>query len=85
MVEVAGVAGSLIVLRRFDDLDALAAGMEQRHRLHGPPTLRYFALGLRGYAAQYRGRNDDAARLFSEAEQLELPAGTYRILQTAQA
>ncbi|ADB74689.1 AfsR/SARP family transcriptional regulator [Geodermatophilus obscurus] len=85
ILDVSGVAASLIVLQRFDELDAVAAGMAERHRLHGPATLRYFALGLRGYAAQYQGRHDDAARLFSQAEQLELPAGTYRILQTAQA
>ena len=85
ILDVSGVAASLIVLQRFDELDAVAAGIEERHRLSGPATLRYFALGLRGYAAQYQGRHDDAARLFAQAEQLELPAGTYRVLQTAQA
>ena len=85
MLEVSGTASSLMVLQRFDELDALAARMEERHRLYGPPTLRYFALGMRGYAAQYQGRHDDAVRYFSEAEHMELPPGTYRVLQTAQA
>jgi tetratricopeptide (TPR) repeat protein len=85
VLEVSGVAGSLIVLQRFDELDAVASAMELRHRLQGPPTLRYYALGLRGYAAQYQGRHEDADQFFSQAEQMDLPAGTYRILQTARA
>jgi len=40
---------------------------------------------MRGYAARYRGRRDVAVGFFAEAEQLELPAGTYRMLQTAQS
>ncbi|MCZ2857476.1 AfsR/SARP family transcriptional regulator [Blastococcus sp. VKM Ac-2987] len=85
MLEVSGLAASLMVSQRLDELDALAAAMEQRHRLRGPPTLLYFALGMRGYAAEYQGRHDDAVCFFSQAEQMELPAGTYRVLQTAQA
>ena len=85
MLEVAGVASSLITLQRFDELDALATTMAERHRRHGPPTLRYFGLGMRGYAAQYQGRHEDAGRLFLEAERVELPAGTYRVIQTVAA
>jgi len=47
--------------------------------------LRYFSLGLQGYAAQYQGRHEDAARFFTEAEAMELPSGTYRVIQTATA
>jgi hypothetical protein len=84
-VEVAGVAASLMTQRRFAELDDLAETMAERHREQGPPTLRYFALGLQGYAAQYQGRREDAARFFTEAEETDLPAGTYRIIQTAAA
>ncbi len=85
LIEMSGVASSLMTLRRFAELDALAATMAERHRLHGPPTLRYFALGMQGYAAQYQGRHTDAARFFTAAEGTELPAGTYRVIQTVTA
>jgi predicted ATPase/DNA-binding SARP family transcriptional activator/class 3 adenylate cyclase len=85
LVEVGGVAGPLLAQQRFADLEALAATMAERHRRHGPPTLRYFALGMQGYAAQYQGRHEDAARYFAEATQTELPAGTYRVIQTVEA
>ena len=85
LIEVSGVAASLMTLQRFAELDALAADMAERHRTHGPPTLLYFALGLQGYAAQYQGRHEEAARYFAEAETKELPAGTYRVIQTATA
>jgi predicted ATPase/DNA-binding SARP family transcriptional activator len=85
LLEVSGSAASLIVLQRFDELASVAAQMVERHRRHGPPTLHYFALGMQAYAAQYRGRHDEAKRLFDAAERLALPAGTYRVLQTAQA
>jgi predicted ATPase len=85
LLEVSGVAASLIGLQRFDELAAVAARLVERHRSHGPSTLHYFALGMQAYAAQYRGHHDDARRLFDEAERLALPAGTYRVLQTAQA
>jgi predicted ATPase/DNA-binding SARP family transcriptional activator len=85
LLEVSGVAASLIVLQRFDELASVAAGLVERHSRHGPPMLHYFALGMQGYAAQYRGRDEDARRLFEEAERLALPGGTYRVLQTAQA
>ena len=85
MLEVSGVAASLIVLQRFDELASVAAELAERHRQHGPPMLHYFALGMQAYAAQYRGHHDDARQLFDEAERLALPAGTYRVLQTAQA
>ncbi|MFA9429475.1 BTAD domain-containing putative transcriptional regulator [Egicoccus sp. AB-alg2] len=85
LLEVSGSAASLIVLQRFDELADVAAEMVERHRRHAPPTLHYFALGMQAYAAQYRGRYDEAKRLFDKAERLDLPAGTYRVLQTAQA
>jgi predicted ATPase/DNA-binding SARP family transcriptional activator len=85
MIEVVGIASSLIVLRRFAELEALAATMAERHQRHGPPTLRYFALGMRGYAAQYQERHEDAERFFTQATATELPAGTYRVIQTVEA
>ncbi|WP_109471391.1 AfsR/SARP family transcriptional regulator [Ornithinimicrobium cavernae] len=84
LVEVSGVASSLMTLQRFRELETLAATMAERHR-HGAPTLRYFALGMQGYAAQYQGRPGEAAQFFTEAEQLELPPGSYRVIQTVQA
>lgn len=78
LIEVSGVAASLMTLQRFAELDAWAADLAERGRLQGPPTLRYFSLGLHGYAAQYQGRHQDAARFFTEAEAMELPIGTYR-------
>jgi len=85
LVEVSGVAASLMTMQRFADLEVLAADMVQRHRLRAPPTLRYFWLGMQGYAAQYQGRLEAAGRFFTEAEATELPAGTYRVIQTATA
>jgi predicted ATPase len=85
LLEVSGVAASLIVLQQFEQLQTLAATMAERYRRRGPPTLHYFALGMRAYAEQYQGRHDNARDLFDAAEQLTLPAGTYRVLQTAQA
>jgi hypothetical protein len=85
LIEVSGVAASLMTLQRFAELDAWAADLAERHRLQGPPTLRYFSLGLQGYAAQHQGRHQDAARFFTEAEAMELPIGTYRVIQTATA
>jgi predicted ATPase/DNA-binding SARP family transcriptional activator len=84
LLEVSGVASSLMTLQRFADLEVLAAEIAARHR-HGPPTLRYFGLGLQGYAAQYQGRADEAARFFTEASRVELPVGTYRVIQTVEA
>jgi hypothetical protein len=73
-----------MTLQRFADLEVLAAEIATRHR-HGTPTLRYFGLGLQGYAAQYQGRADEAARFFTEASRVELPVGTYRVIQTVEA
>jgi predicted ATPase/DNA-binding SARP family transcriptional activator len=84
LLEVSGVASSLMTLQRFADLEVLAAEIATRHR-HGTPTLRYFGLGLQGYAAQYQGRADEAARFFTEASRVELPVGTYRVIQTVEA
>lgn len=53
LIEVAGVASSLMTSHRFAELATFAASLAARHR-DGPPTLHYFALGLQGYAAQYR-------------------------------
>lgn len=75
LIEVSGVAAFLMTLQRFAELDAWAADLAERHRLQGPPTLRYFSLGLQGYAAQYQRRHRDAAPFFTEAEAMELPAG----------
>lgn len=85
LIEVSGVAASLMTMQRFAELEALAGDMGERHRLRGPPTLRYFWLGLQGYAAQYQGRHEESGRLFTEAEATALPAGTYRVIQTATA
>jgi hypothetical protein len=74
-----------MTLQRFVELEELVATMAKRHRLHGPPTLQYFALGMQGYAPQYQGRYADAARFFTQASATELPAGTYRIIQTVEA
>lgn len=40
--------------------------MVDRHSRYGPPMLHYFALGMQAYAAQYRGRHEEARRLFDE-------------------
>ncbi len=85
VVRVSGVASALMTLRRFAELDAAAASMAEEHTAHGPATLKYFAHGLQGYAAQYQGRHEDAARFFNEAVATELPTGTYRVIQTVQA
>lgn len=85
LVEVSGLASSLMTMQRFVDLAELAEDMAERHRLHGSPTLHYFAVGLQGYAAQYQGHQEAAARAFTAAEALELPVGTYRVVQTATA
>ncbi len=85
LVELSGVASSLMTMQRFAELEALAAHMTDRHRQHGAATLRYFWLGMQGYAAQYQGRHEEAGRFFTEAEATELPAGTYRVIQTATA
>jgi predicted ATPase/DNA-binding SARP family transcriptional activator len=84
LVEVAGVATSLMTSYRFAELAIYAASLAARHR-DGPPTLRYFALGMQGYAAQYQGYEDEATRYFTDATALELPAGTYRVIQTVEA
>lgn len=84
LLEVSGTAASLMTLSRFAELEALAAEMSARHRM-GAPTLRYFALGLQGYATQYQGRGEEAARHFTAASAVELPAGTYRVIQTVEA
>jgi predicted ATPase/DNA-binding SARP family transcriptional activator len=83
LLEISGRASSLMTMQRFAELAELAAELAERHRLEGPPTLRYFAVGMQGYAAQYQGQAEDAARRFVEAEAVELPAGTYRVIQTA--
>jgi predicted ATPase/DNA-binding SARP family transcriptional activator len=85
LIEISGRASSLMTLQRFAELAELAAELAERHRLRGPPTLRYFALGMQGYAAQFQGRDEEAARRFEEAEAVELPAGTYLVIQTATA
>ncbi len=85
LVEISGVASSLMTLQRFSDLERFAATMAQRHH-NGAPTLRYFALGMQGYAAQYQGGHEEAARFFGAAEEeTEQPAGTYRVIQAVQA
>ncbi len=83
LIEISGRASSLMTTQRFAELAELAAELAERHRLEGPPTLWYFALGMQGYAAQYQGQTEDAASRFGEAEAVELPAGTYRVVQTA--
>jgi predicted ATPase len=85
LIEVSGLASSLMTLQRFADLAELAAGMSRLHASAGPATLCYFWLGMQGYAAQYQGQNEEAERFFTEAEAIELPAGTYRVIQTATA
>jgi predicted ATPase/DNA-binding SARP family transcriptional activator len=84
LIEIAGVASSLMTSHRFAELATLAASLAARHR-DGPPTLRYFWLGMQGYAAQYQGLQSEATRYFTHATALELPAGTYRVIQTVEA
>jgi predicted ATPase/DNA-binding SARP family transcriptional activator len=85
LIEISGRASSLMTMQRFAELAELAAELAERHRRGGPPTLLYFALGMQGYAAQYQGQTEAAERHFAEAEAVELPAGTYRVIQTATA
>jgi hypothetical protein len=85
LLEVSGLAASLMTMQRFPELASLAADMSERHGDDGPATLRYFWLGMQGYAAQYQGLGEEAGRFFTEAEAIELPAGTYRVIQTATA
>jgi hypothetical protein len=47
LLEVSGVAASLIVLQRFDELADVASEMVDRHSRYSPPMLHYFALGCR--------------------------------------
>jgi predicted ATPase/DNA-binding SARP family transcriptional activator len=84
LIEMAGVATSLMTSYRFAELATFAASLAARHR-DGPPTLHYFALGMQGYAAQFQGHHEDATRYFTDATALELPAGTYRVIQTVEA
>lgn len=84
LVDVAGVGGYLIGLGRFDDLEAEAAALVRRHR-QGPPTMRYFALGLHGFAARFRGQEDVAGERFAAAAAITVPAGTYRFTVPVQA
>jgi predicted ATPase/DNA-binding SARP family transcriptional activator len=84
LIEISGVATSLMTSYRFAELATYAASLAARHR-DGSPTLRYFALGMQGYAAQYQGQEDEATRYFTDATALELPAGTYRVIQTVEA
>ncbi len=85
LIEISGRASSLMTMQRFAELAELAAELAERHQHRGPPTLWYFALGMQGYAAQYQGQTEEAERRFAEAEAVELPAGTYRVIQTAAA
>lgn len=85
LVEIAGVGAQLMGLMRFDELDALAATMEQRYQVAGPPTFLYFALGLRGYAAQFQGRAEDAGGYFAASSELDVPVGTFLVNRTVEA
>lgn len=85
LVEVAGVGGNLIGLGRFEELEALAANMECRHRDGGAATMLYFALGLRGYAAQFQGRHHQARRHFVESSCIAVPEGTFLVNRTVEA
>ncbi|WP_205745848.1 BTAD domain-containing putative transcriptional regulator [Egibacter rhizosphaerae] len=85
LVEIAGVGAGLMTRGRFAELDALASEMAERYRAHGPPTFLYFALGLRGYAAQFAGRHSDATRIFTQSARIDTPSGTYRVSQPMEA
>lgn len=84
LVDVAGVGGYLISMGRFDELEAEATVLVRRHR-QGPPTMQYFALGLLGFAARFRGQDDVAGEHFAAAAALTVPAGTYRFTVPVQA
>lgn len=58
--------------------------MVDRYR-DGPPTLRYFGLGLRGYVARFQGRPNDAAAIYAQSARIDVPAGTYLVNRTAEA
>ncbi|HLS15074.1 MAG TPA: BTAD domain-containing putative transcriptional regulator [Beutenbergiaceae bacterium] len=85
LVEIAGVGGNLMGMGRFDELDELAAELEQRYRTTGPPSYLYFALGLRGYAAQFQGRHDDARAHFAASSEIWVPSGTFLVNRTVEA
>lgn len=63
LIELVGTAAGLLTPGRFDELYALTSVMAQRHQTHGPPTLLYFAWGMRGYsgaATRQAGRRQPA-------------------------
>src|SRR5699024_8690629 len=62
-----------------------AAELERRYRTTGPPSYLYFALGLRGYAAQFQGRHDDAGARFAASSAIRVPGGTFLVNRTVQA
>ena len=84
LVEMTGLASGLMTTGQLAELDLLASRMQTRFAADGPPTLRYFALGMLGYSAQLQGRAEDAARLFLEAAEIPVPAGTYAASRPAE-
>ncbi|WP_035770576.1 ATP-binding protein [Arthrobacter castelli] len=84
LIELTGVASSLMGLGRFAELDDVALAMKERYR-QGPPTLLYFSWGLLGYSAQFQGRRDEANRFFAEASVIDVPPGTYLVNRTVEA
>lgn len=84
LIELTGVASSMMGQGNFTELDAVASAMADRYQ-QGPATLLYFAWGLLGYSAQFQGRDDEARRFFAEASVIDVPAGTHLVNRTVEA
>jgi predicted ATPase/DNA-binding SARP family transcriptional activator len=78
-------AGILLGAGRFADVDATVEALAERQRAAGRPTLLHWSLSALAYSASLQGDLARADRLYDEAADAEVPAGTLSANKPIQA
>lgn len=78
-------AGPLLTAGRFEEVDALVAGLAGRYRAQGPPTFLNWTLVTLGYSALFQGKTDQAEQYFDEAASIDLPDRTMSVNKPVEA